>query len=62
VSAGFFSPAGQKLAAFPEVEFKVFDLEKPSADQGFAPDSYDFIVGTNVLHAVADKFQPRSLY
>lgn len=54
VSAGFFPSANQKLAAFPEVEYKVFDLEKPSADQGFKPGSHDFIVGTNVLHAVAD--------
>ena len=35
VSAGFFSAANQKLAAFPEVEYKVLDLEKPSADQDF---------------------------
>ncbi|HEX7260572.1 MAG TPA: methyltransferase, partial [Luteolibacter sp.] len=54
VSAGFFSAANQKLAAFPEVEYKVLDLEKPSADQDFEPGSFDFIVGTNVLHAVAD--------
>lgn len=54
VSAGFFSAANQKLAAFPEVEYKVLDLEKPSADQNFDPGSYDFIIGTNVLHAVAD--------
>ena len=54
VSAGFFAAAGQKLAAFPEVGFKVFDLEKPAGVQGFDPDSYDFVIGTNVLHAVAD--------
>ncbi len=54
VSAGFFPAANQKLAAFPEVECKVFDLEKPAADQGFKADTYDFIIGTNVLHAVAD--------
>jgi len=54
ISAGFFSAANQKLAAFPEVEYKVLDLEKPSADQDFEPGTYDFIVATNVLHAVAD--------
>jgi hypothetical protein len=37
VSAGFFSAAMQKLAAFPEVETKIFDLEKPFAEQGFEP-------------------------
>jgi acyl transferase domain-containing protein/acyl carrier protein/SAM-dependent methyltransferase len=54
VSAGFFPSANQKLAAFPEVEYRILDLEKPGAEQGFEPDTYDFIVGTNVLHAVAD--------
>ncbi|MFL6528502.1 MAG: SDR family NAD(P)-dependent oxidoreductase [Chthoniobacterales bacterium] len=54
VSAGFFPGAMQKLAAFPEVETKIFDLEKPAGEQGFEPGSFDFVVGTNVLHAVAD--------
>jgi acyl transferase domain-containing protein/NADPH:quinone reductase-like Zn-dependent oxidoreductase/SAM-dependent methyltransferase/acyl carrier protein len=54
VSAAFFPGAAQKLAAFPEVEFKVFDLEKPGPEQDFASNSYDFIIGTNVLHAVTD--------
>ena len=54
VSAGFFPAARQKLAAFPEVEFKTFDLEKPGVEQEFAAGSFDFIIGTNVLHAVSD--------
>lgn len=54
VSAGFFPGAHQKLAAFPEVECKIFDLEKPAQEQGFEDGSYDLILGTNVLHAVAD--------
>ncbi|MDH4476670.1 MAG: SDR family NAD(P)-dependent oxidoreductase [Verrucomicrobiaceae bacterium] len=54
VSAGFFPSANQKLAAYPEVDYKIFDLEKSPIDQGFEEGSYDFIVGTNVLHAVAD--------
>jgi NADPH:quinone reductase-like Zn-dependent oxidoreductase/SAM-dependent methyltransferase/acyl carrier protein/short-subunit dehydrogenase len=54
VSAGFFPGGHQKLAAFPEVEFKILDLEKPGTEQGFEPGSFDFVVGTNVLHAVAD--------
>ncbi|HZJ14929.1 MAG TPA: SDR family NAD(P)-dependent oxidoreductase [Chthoniobacteraceae bacterium] len=54
VSAAFFPGAMQKLAAFPEVETKVFDLEKPGTEQGLEAGSFDFIVGTNVLHAAAD--------
>jgi acyl transferase domain-containing protein/NADPH:quinone reductase-like Zn-dependent oxidoreductase/SAM-dependent methyltransferase/acyl carrier protein len=54
ISAAFFPGAAQKLAAFPEVETKIFDLEKPAAEQGFQLGSFDLIIGTNVLHVVAD--------
>jgi len=54
VSAGFFPGALQKLAAFPEVECKIFDLDKPGTDHDLAAGSFDFIIGTNVLHAVSD--------
>jgi acyl transferase domain-containing protein len=54
VSAAFFSGAAQKLAAFSEVEFKIFDLEKPGTEQEFELATFDFIIGTNVLHAVKD--------
>jgi acyl transferase domain-containing protein/NADPH:quinone reductase-like Zn-dependent oxidoreductase/acyl carrier protein/SAM-dependent methyltransferase len=54
VSAAFFQSAMQKLAAFPEVECKIFDLERPGTDQDFEKESFDLIIGTNVLHAVRD--------
>ncbi len=54
VSAAFFPAARQKLAAFPEVEFKTFDLEKSGSEQDFALGSFDLILGTNVIHAVRD--------
>ena len=54
VSAGFFPGAMQKLAAFPEVETKIFDLEKPGTEQGFEAGAFDLVIGTNVLHAVSD--------
>jgi acyl transferase domain-containing protein/NADPH:quinone reductase-like Zn-dependent oxidoreductase/NAD(P)-dependent dehydrogenase (short-subunit alcohol dehydrogenase family)/SAM-dependent methyltransferase/acyl carrier protein len=54
VSAAFFSSATQKLAGFPEVEYKIFDLEKPGTEQGFETGAFDFVIGTNVLHAVSD--------
>jgi NADPH:quinone reductase-like Zn-dependent oxidoreductase/SAM-dependent methyltransferase/acyl carrier protein len=54
VSAAFFSGAAQKLAAFSEVEFKIFDLEKPGVEQELEAEAFDFIIGTNVLHAVRD--------
>ena len=54
VSAAFFPGATQKLAAFPEVECKIFNLEEPGTAQGFDAGSFDLIIGTNVLHAVSD--------
>ena len=54
ISAAFFPAARQKLAAFPEVEYQMFDLEKPGVDQGLEAGSFDLILGTNVVHAVSD--------
>ncbi|KAL8733507.1 MAG: hypothetical protein Q9181_003569 [Wetmoreana brouardii] len=33
--------------------FKVLDVEKAPATQGFKPHSYDFVIASNVLHATA---------
>ncbi|WP_395746966.1 SDR family oxidoreductase [Prosthecobacter sp.] len=54
VSAGFFPGAKQKLAAYPEVEYKIFDLEKPGTEQDLEAGSFDLILGSNVVHAVSD--------
>src|SRR6201997_1835492 len=54
VSAAFFGPAKQKLANFTNVEYKLFDLEKSATEQGFSPNAFDFIIGTNVIHAASD--------
>jgi NADPH:quinone reductase-like Zn-dependent oxidoreductase/NAD(P)-dependent dehydrogenase (short-subunit alcohol dehydrogenase family)/SAM-dependent methyltransferase/acyl carrier protein len=63
VSPAFFPGAMQKLAAFPEVQFKVFDLEKRGDEQGFEPGGFDVVVGTNVIHAVSDvRIALRNIY
>ena len=54
ISASFFPAARQKLAAFPEVEFKQFDLERSGTEQEFDAGSFDIILGTNVVHAVSN--------
>ena len=54
VSTGFFAAAQQKLAAFPEVEYRVYNLDRDPVEQDLEVGSFDFIVGTNVLHAAAD--------
>lgn len=53
-SGAFFPSAQQKLAAFPEVEYLTLDLNRDPFAQGFDAGSFDFIIGTNVLHAAAD--------
>ena len=53
-SAAFFPSAQQKLASFPEVEYLPLDLNRDPFEQGFDEGSFDFIVGTNVLHAASD--------
>ena len=54
LSPTFFAGATHKLSAFPEVNFKTFDLEKPGPEQGFEPATFDVILGANVLHAVSE--------
>lgn len=53
-SGAFFPSAQQKLAAFPEVDYLTLDLNRDPFAQGFDAGSFDFIIGTNVLHAAAD--------
>ena len=50
----FFPAPRRSWRHFPEVEFKIFDLEKPGVEQGLEAATFDFIIGTNVLHAVRD--------
>ncbi|TMC19458.1 MAG: methyltransferase, partial [Chloroflexi bacterium] len=35
----------------PYLTYRIFNVEKPIADQGMSPGSYDIVVATNVLHA-----------
>ncbi len=54
VSGSFFPAARQKLSAFPEVDFKAFDLDRSGIEQEFEAGNFDIILGTNVVHAVSD--------
>ncbi|MGA1130396.1 MAG: methyltransferase, partial [Chthoniobacterales bacterium] len=53
-STAFFPSAQQKLASFPEADYRPLDLNRDPFEQGFDQSSFDFIIGTNVLHAAAD--------
>ena len=52
ISSGFFEKAAKKFAdSRNKFIFKVLDIEKGVADQGFDENSYDIVVASNVLHA-----------
>ncbi|KAL7940024.1 polyketide synthase [Trichoderma barbatum] len=51
ISAGFFSAARQRFAAFEGIEYKTFDITKDPAEQQLQKGSYDLVIGYNVVHA-----------
>jgi hybrid polyketide synthase / nonribosomal peptide synthetase ACE1 len=52
ISSGFFEKAQEKFAAHEsQMIYKVCDIEKSPAEQGFTEGSYDLIVASLVLHA-----------
>ncbi|MCI0384154.1 type I polyketide synthase [Streptomyces sp. CNQ085] len=46
--------AQARFADHDYLDYRVLDLDRDPAEQGFAPGSYDLIVAANVLHATAD--------
>lgn len=58
VSSGFFENARELFSSRPGsgngMVFKVLDLEKDVNAQGFAPESYDVVIASLVLHATAN--------
>ena len=55
VSSGFFEDAQRRLAGVGvDFRFRVLDIERDPAAQGFADHSYDIVVAANVLHATRD--------
>ncbi|GME45714.1 putative lovastatin nonaketide synthase protein [Neofusicoccum parvum] len=55
VSAGFFDKAAAKFGKWRGLmEFRVLDVERGAAEQGFAEGAYDVVVAANVVHATAD--------
>lgn len=52
LSQAFLMKAEERYGpAYPFLVYKVCDIEKPLAEQGVVPGSYDIVVATNVLHA-----------
>lgn len=50
VSPYFIENAKKRFAEYGFVDYTVLDLNKDLRDQGFAPGSFDVIVGANVIH------------
>ncbi|EAW09117.1 putative hybrid NRPS/PKS enzyme [Aspergillus clavatus NRRL 1] len=58
ISSGFFEKASQVFASYSaKMNFKVLDIEKDIESQGFAPESFDLIIASLVLHATRDLAQ-----
>ncbi len=52
ISAGFFAEAEARFAEWAaQIDYRVLDIEKDPADQGFNAHAYDLVIAANVLHA-----------
>ena len=52
ISVGFFNQAAELFKAYSDkMNFKLFDVEKTPATQGYNEHSYDMVIASNVLHA-----------
>ncbi|MDX2432932.1 MAG: SDR family NAD(P)-dependent oxidoreductase, partial [Bacteroides sp.] len=51
VSHMFMLKAQQRFARYPFVEYKILDIEKDIAEQGFDISSFDLVIASDVIHA-----------
>lgn len=57
VSAGFFPAARERFRGYAAVEYAVLDISRAPLEQGFEPESFDFIVACNVSPPQPWEFQ-----
>lgn len=57
VSAGFFLAARERFKGYAAVEYAVLDISRDPLEQGFEPESFDFIVACNVSLSYPGKFK-----
>ena len=50
----FLTRARERFAARNDMAYRVFDLEQDAAAQGLTAESFDLVVGANVIHATRD--------
>ncbi|KAH8749883.1 S-adenosyl-L-methionine-dependent methyltransferase, partial [Diaporthe sp. PMI_573] len=54
LSSSFLARASKTFARYDFVDYRVLNVESPCEPQGFAAESFDFILATNVLHATSN--------
>jgi amino acid adenylation domain-containing protein len=54
ISAYFLQAAQRAFADYTCVSYGLLDIEQPPEEQGYAPQSFDVIIATSVLHATRD--------
>ena len=59
ISPKFLQEARQHFGNFPFVEYRHLDLTRSLVDQGFSANSFDIVLGANVVHAIPNI--PRTL-
>lgn len=50
----FMLKAQQRFSGFPFVQYKIMDIEKDPAEQGFDLNTFDIIIASDVIHATRD--------
>ncbi|KAK5987506.1 Highly reducing polyketide synthase gloL [Cladobotryum mycophilum] len=53
ISSGFLAQAQERFKGWDGLQYKVLDIEKDPAEQGFQLESYDLVIASNVLHATS---------
>lgn len=54
VSSGFFPAARERFKGYAAIEYAVLDISKDPLEQGFEPESFDFIVACNVSLTICE--------
>ncbi|KAI2917976.1 hypothetical protein CBS147320_9042 [Aspergillus niger] len=54
ISEAYFDAAKTRFERYPGLLFRRLDIEEDLLSQGYTPESYDVVVGANVLHATKD--------
>ena len=54
LSNAFFAKAEQKFFDYPFLHYRLLDIDRPPAEQGFAPQSFDLVLASDAIHASRD--------